>query len=61
MYMELVLAAIGIVVGLTIGYKNRANLLYIVFFLLPFLSLWQLKVIINIHISHLFLLLFNLN
>ena len=57
MYIELVVAAIGIVVGLTIGYKNRANLLYIVFFLLPFLSLGQLKVIINIHISHLFLFL----
>ena len=50
MYIKLVLVAIGI----TIGYKNRANLLYIVFFLLPFLSLGQLKVIINIDISHLF-------
>jgi hypothetical protein len=50
MYIKLVLAAIGI----TIGYKNRANLLYIVYFLIPFLSLGQLKVIINIDISRLF-------
>ena len=53
MYIKLVLVAIGI----TIGYKNRANLLYIVFFLLPFFSLGQLKVINNIHISQLFFLL----
>ena len=53
MYIKLVLVAIGI----TIGYKNRANLLYIVFFLLPFLSLGQLKVIINIDFSHIFLFL----
>ena len=57
MYIELVLAVIGIVVGLTVGYKNRANLLYILFFLLPFLPLGQLKVIINIQISYLFLFL----
>src|SRR5665648_779831 len=57
MYIELVLAAIGIAVGLSIGYKNRASLLYILFFLLPFLSLGQLKLMINIDISHLFLFL----
>ena len=53
MYIKLVLVAIGI----TIGYKNRANLLYIVYFLLPFLTLGQLKVIINIDISQLFFFL----
>ena len=53
MYIKLVLVAIGI----TIGYKNRANLLYIVYFLLPFLPLWQVKVIINIDTSNLFLFL----
>lgn len=53
MYIKLVLVAIGI----TIGYKNRANLLYTVFFLLPFFSLGQLKLINNLHIAHLFLFL----
>jgi len=50
MYIKLILVAIGI----TIGYKNRANLLYILFFVLPFIYLGQLKVIINIHFAHLF-------